>query len=99
MGLVQTLLEFTTGSGYINATIQFTVGEDTTDNLVFEIEFNDIIVAGVLSELAQAGQPSNLINLVIPPFTKVKTTGTNFTGAQTERKSYCILTGIVYGEK
>ena len=38
----------------------FTVGEDTTDNLVFEIEFNDIIVAGVLSELAQAGQPSNL---------------------------------------
>ena len=61
-GLVKQLLEFTTGSGYINATIQFTVGEDTTDNLVFEIEFNDIIVAGVLSELAQAGQPSNLIN-------------------------------------
>ena len=50
----------------------FTVGEDTTDNLVFEIEFNDIIVAGVLSELAQAGQPSNLINLVIPRLQKLK---------------------------
>jgi len=41
-----TLLEYTTDSAFIVGDMQFSVGEDTTDNLVFETYFNGVIVSG-----------------------------------------------------
>jgi len=97
VGTKITLLEFTTGSGFIVASMQFSIGEDTTDNIVFETLFNDQVVSGVLVENQYSLQPANAIKLVVPPFTIIKVTGVNHSGAPTARKGYAIFTGRVHG--
>ena len=92
-----TLLEFTTGSGLIVGSMQFSIGEDTTDNIIFETSFNDQIVSGVLVESQYSLQPANALELVVPPLTIVKVTAENFSGVPTARKGYAIFTGRVYG--
>ena len=92
-----TLLEFTTGSGFIVGSMQFSIGEDTTDNIVFETLFNDQVVSGLLVENQYSQQPANALKLVVPPLTIVKVTGINHSGVPTARKGYAIFTGRVYG--
>ena len=54
-GLIQVttaseLLNFTTGKNLIRAKFQFTMGEDTTDNIVWEITLNGNVISGSLNE-------------------------------------------------
>tara|TARA_Y100000361_G_scaffold104748_1_gene94457 strand:+ start:429 stop:839 length:411 start_codon:yes stop_codon:yes gene_type:complete len=96
VGTGQTLLEFETGSYLFVGTLQYMVGEDTTDNIVFETSLNGEIVTGSLNETAQAPNPLNPIPMVLPPYSKVSCDGTNFTGGQTGRKCYAVIQGRIY---
>ena len=100
-GLVQVttareFLSFTTGKDLIVANFQFTLGEDTTDNIVWEVTINGNIISGSLNESGQAGNPLEPLLITLPPFSFVEVNATNFTGTPTQRKCYAIVQGKVY---
>ena len=100
-GLVQVttaseFLSFTTGKDLIVANFQFTLGEDTTDNIVWEVTINGNIISGSLNESGQAGNPLEPLLITLPPFSFVEVNATNFTGTPTQRKCYAIVQGRVY---
>ena len=78
------------------ADFQFTMGEDTTDNIVWEILLNGSIVSGSLNEAAQSGNPLQPMKMTLPAYTEVIVRATNFTGAPAQRKCYAIIQGRVY---
>ena len=91
------LLNFTSGSGLIDATIQFNYAVNSGDDFQYKVYFNDVEVQGYI--VANAGQytsPDNRIKLVIPPFTLVRCTADNIEGS-TGRLQIVSLTGRVYG--
>ena len=91
------LLETTTGSGYIVATIQFNYGEANTDNYRYRIYFNDeIIQVYVIFAEANYSRPDNVIPVIIPPFTKVRTTAANVSSSDGIIQA-CTIVGRVYG--
>jgi len=90
------LLEFDTGSYLFVGTIQYMMGEDTTDNIVYETSINGEVVTGTLNESGQSGNPLNAIPIIITPYSKVSCDATNFTGTPTQRKCYAVITGRVY---
>jgi len=96
VGQKNTLLEFETGAYLFVGTIQYMVGEDTTDNIVFETTLNSEIVTGSLNETAQSPNPLNPIPVVLPAYSRVSCDGTNFTGGQTDRKCYAVIQGRIY---
>ncbi len=100
-GLIQVttaseLLSFTTGKDLILAKFQFTMGEDTTDNIVWEISLNGNVISGSLLESAQSGNPLQPLYITLPPFSFVEVNATNFSGTPTQRKCYAIVQGRVY---
>jgi len=100
-GLVQVttgtnFLSFDTGSYLFVGTIQYMMGEDTTDNIVFETSMNGEVVTGALNEAAQAGNPQQPIPIIIPAYTKISCDASNFSGAPTQRKCYCVIVGRIY---
>jgi len=90
------LLEFDTGSYLFVGTIQYMLGEDTTDNIVYETSINGEVVTGTLNEAGQAGNPLNPIPIIITPYSRVSCDATNFTGTPTQRKCYTVITGRIY---
>jgi hypothetical protein len=96
VGSVTTLLDFTSGSNLAVTKFQFTMGEDTTDNLVWEILMNGSLISGSLNESGQAGNPLQPINIVLPPYTEILVRAQNFSGAPTARKCYALISGRVY---
>lgn len=90
------LLQFETGSFLFVGTIQYMMGEDTTDNIVFETSLNSEVITGSLNEAAQSGNPLNPIPLVLPAYSRVSCDATNFSGAPTQRKCYAVITGRIY---
>ena len=96
VGTGNTLLSFGTGAYLFVGTIQYMVGEDTTDNIVFETKLNGEIITGSLNETAQSANPLNPIPIVLPAYSEVSCDGTNFTGGQTGRKCYAVITGRIY---
>jgi len=100
-GLVQVttnsnFLAFDTGNYLFVGTVQYMMGEDTTDNIVFETSMNGETVTGALNEAAQAGNPQQPIPIIIPPYSKISCDATNFTGVPTQRKCYCVIVGRIY---
>jgi hypothetical protein len=91
-----TLLNFPTGSKLAICDFQFSLGEDTTDNIVWEILLNGQLVSGSLNESGQAGNPLEPLKITLPPFTTVLVRATNFTGTPTGRKCYAIVQGRLY---
>ena len=89
------LLNFTSGANLIIANFQFTLGEDTTDNIVWEIVMNGNIVSGSLNESGQAGNPLQPMIMTLPPYTEIIVRATNFTGTPTQRKCYAVIQGDV----
>lgn len=92
---VAVLLNFTSGSDLAICKFQFTMGEDTTDNIVWEILLNEIIVSGSLNEAAQMGNPLQPLRITLPPYTKVLVRATNFT-QDVARKCYAVVQGKIY---
>ena len=92
-----TLLEFTTGAGYITAIFQpFYFQTNETDNIKYDITFNDILIAGLQLTDATAYTPYEAINLIIPARTMVKVTALN-TSTTASRAVGVSITGRVYG--
>ena len=90
------LLNFNTGKDYIIAKIQFGLKHDTSDNLVFGVKINGLLVAGyaITGGIADA-QLSNYMPILIPPLSEVITTGQNSTDSSVI-PIMCWLTGRVY---
>ena len=89
------LLNFTSGANLVIANFQFTMGEDTTDNIVWEILLNGNIVSGSLNEAAQSGNPLQPMKMTLPAYTEIIVRATNFSGAPTQRKCYAVIQGEV----
>ena len=92
-----TMLNFTTGSGYIKAEVQGFSTERGSAQLYLAVKLNDILV--VNTEFDEAGSSSSIldfpIKLIIPPFTKTEVLVGIETGS-TKRWSV-LFTGRVYG--
>lgn len=91
------LLNTTSGSGLIDAIIQFNYAVNSGDDFQYKVYFNDVEVQSYI--VANAGQytsPDNRMRLVIPPFTAVRCTAQNIEGS-TGRLQIVSLTGRVYG--
>jgi len=93
----KTLLEFTTGAGYIVATFQPQYFDNAgAENFQFKVLFNSLQVAGVVLDKIDGYTPYEEIELIIPPETHVLITAINVADADT-RKIAAIITGRVYG--
>ena len=92
-----TLLEFTTGSGLITGNIQCNLLTDTADDQSYKIYINDIAIMGYITLGAQQSTDSNnVMQILIPPFSKVKVTAINATDTSSNNNA-ASLVGRVYG--
>jgi hypothetical protein len=90
------MLNFTTGSNYVNAI--FTYGNSTTsgDDIQFKINLN-----GETIMVTHTRGPVNSSNaglqpyLILPPFSTIEVTGTNFSSS-TERLCTVSIVGRIY---
>jgi len=92
------ILDFTTGSHYINAKIMFGLNHDTTDNLGFRVVMNGENSAGyeITGGVGDA-QASNWIPFLIPPYSHIQCTIQNDTDSSAV-PVHCHLVGRVYGK-
>jgi len=96
-GTETTLLDFTTGAGYITAIFQGMYYQNNeTDNMEFNLKLNDNIVADFI--MGDSTVPINLlpIYLVIPPLTHVIVNGQNI-GSSSPRAIGINMVGMVHG--
>jgi len=91
------LLNFTSGSGFIVAKIQFHYVIISGDDFQYNIKLNDILIAGYnVTASTYNTNVDNFIPLLIPPGTKVTCTAQNIQEA-TGRGQTVMLIGRVYG--
>jgi len=92
-----TILDFTTGSGYIVGVFQFTYASDTYQetDARYTIKMNGEIVLRYwdTQEIRAGGDPHQPLPMVIPPFTRVETLAFMVGGAQLQCNTF---TGRVY---
>ena len=91
-----TLLDFTTGSGYADMQFQYGRRDFSSDDIYFKIFLNSVQVqntGNTASSSAELGQP---LLLIIPPFTHVEVLARNVS-ANTDRECYALIRGRVYG--
>jgi len=91
-----TLVEFTSGSGFITAKLQVQNGSGSGDDMRYDVTLNGTIVARWTYSATPNVDPLPPLYLVIPPFTIVKVSGLNQTGASS-RNHTATFTGRVYG--
>ena len=92
-----TLLDFTTGAGYIEAWIQIYASTIQNDNFEINILFNEVKIISSEYEKSYSGNftPEER-RIIIPPFTQVKITAQN-TQSTTHADWSAVVTGRVYG--
>tara|TARA_R100000655_G_C2886258_1_gene176215 strand:- start:119 stop:529 length:411 start_codon:yes stop_codon:yes gene_type:complete len=91
-----TYLLLDTNSEYIVGHFQCYNGSNTSEQIQWDISFNDILIIRFNQEgrgSAYRGQGINN-DIIIPPFTQVKVTGTN-TGASSAVNGLCVFAGKV----
>jgi len=91
-----TMLDFSTGNSYVNATFDYGNSTTSGDDIQFKINLNGetIMVThtrGPVNSSNAGLQP----NLILPPFSRVQITGINF-GSSTERLCVVSIVGRVY---
>ena len=90
------MLEFTTGNSYLTATFDYGNSTTSGDDIQFKINLN-----GETIMVTHTRGPVNSSNaglqpvLIIPPFSTIQVTGTNFCSS-TERICVDAITGRVY---
>jgi hypothetical protein len=101
---VLTVLDFTTGSGYIVGEL-FVSGPIAPGasggggNTSYQLKLNDIDTLNLKVETEQEDQPSDTrAPILLPPFTKVELTVAS-TGANVDRFTTASFVGRVYGVK
>ena len=101
-----TLLDFTTGSGLIDAKFDFGINDiamDSGTQIYYQVYFNDAVVMFRRDELyggtgvKSATMLATTLRLIIPPQTAVKITALQSDG--TAHDCYAMLSGRVYGAK
>ena len=90
-----TLLQFNTSNQYIVGSVILGRNDFTSDDIVLYIEFDDQIV-GAFGSTSYTDAADQDINLVIPPFTKVRIAARNLS-QDVDRECYAMITGEVYG--
>ena len=93
-----TLLDFTTGTGYIEAWVQIYASTTQADDYEINILMNDVKIISSEYEKSYSGQFVNGIprRVIIPPLTQVKITAQNTQGS-THADWSAVVTGRVYG--
>ena len=99
-----TMLEFTTGAGYIdayfnlNGQIRFTLDIAQGGNCGFQISFNDEIVGQTVADTVGTGIGGSPMfqRLIIPPLTLVKVEGVS-AEINAQETMTCSMRGRVYG--
>jgi len=92
-------LNFTSGEGYIEATVYFGYATSSGNNIESHILFNEVQVFQAESENAGSGEYSTgfaHVKILIPPYTNVKIGAINVTSSDV-RQATLSLTGKVYG--
>jgi hypothetical protein len=98
-GVNVALLDYTSGNGYIVATVQFGIHSESNNNIAFSVKFNGKIVIGyALSGATSDAQSSNYWPILIPPYTHVECIGNNLESGSAIPLT-CVVTGRVYGLK
>ena len=90
-----TMFESDTGNYYSVVTARFSIADTSGDNIDMAIYFND---QPVFKEAASSGlteADSYPLNLVIPPYTRVKLTATNV-ASSTARTIFTCISGRFY---
>ena len=90
-------LNFDTNSEYIKARVMIQYGEPASDNLEWQILFNNIVVANSNSQVTSTSNTfPDFVDLIIPPFTNFVWQITNSSGG-TARDVTCTFTGKAVG--
>ena len=93
-----TRMEFTTGSGLIDAKLQALMASGNNDDLYWQLYLNDIQIGQVYNQTPPNTETPNALFLILPPFTKVTVKIANGQSSSA-RDMYIVFTGRVYGEK
>jgi len=95
-----TLIETLTGSGTIVGSFQPDYAEAIvySEDLLFQVYMNDQVIYMTTLSAATSYTPTEEIEIILPPLTKFKITGTNTTNTS-NRKGAIVFTGRVYGAK
>ena len=93
-----TLLDFTTGVGYIVAKYQPSVNTDTSDNMFFKLLLNSVEIQATLIGSTTSNSPYEEVEILIPPLTRCVINCVNDSTA-TGRSCSAVFQGRVYGEK
>jgi len=97
-----TLLETTSGSGLIAGTVYFAIGNASagqSDDIRFKVFMNDETIYETQVGNASAtylSQNTVYVEIIVPPFTKLKITAHDLTAAASINAS-AVFTGRVYG--
>ena len=90
-----TLLQFDTSNQYIVGSIILGRNDFTSDDIVLYVEFDSQTV-GAFGSTGYTDAADQDIDLIIPPFTKVRIAARNLS-QDVDRECYGIITGEVYG--
>jgi len=92
------LIETLTGSGIIVGSFQPDYAESVvySEDLLFQVYMNEIVIYKTTLSAATSYTPTEEIEIILPPLTQFKITGTNTTNTS-NRKGAIIFTGRVYG--
>ena len=88
------LLDFTTGSGFIDSQILFVSTVASNNKLFFKIDFNEIEILRAVSQVYYEVNISPM-RVIIPPRTRVEVFWG--VGNETADTGSCIISGRVYG--
>jgi len=87
------LLNFSTGSGVIIATLNFNKNTGDGDDIQYQAYVNSEVIQGWIHDYSARGY-RNIVNVIIPPYSQFKATATNDTSS-TGRNVVCSLTAEV----
>ena len=92
-----TLLEFTTGASYIDAVVQCSRSDTSSDDFMFQIYINGLFVFAITTHRGAShnNDSQGPAEFIIPPFTSIKITAKN-TSSASARSCNAKLTGRVY---
>ena len=76
-GAKTTIMEFETGSFYLIGEVSIQMFSDTTDDIEYVVDFNDITIMEMNTTSFKDYAPYQPVPIIIPPFTKVTFSGLN----------------------
>jgi hypothetical protein len=95
----KTLLEFVTVGGIITSKIQFNSMNEEAQECQYQIYINDEVVVGFLAgnnAPDYRGKPNGLIEIILPPYSKVKMTAKNNDDSASLANQVVTVMGRVY---